>query len=106
MNLQFKCPRCGYDVLEEVLTDVVVSTTIEDVLASNKEDPSPEVSYVHSRNRGGVVDCYQCAKCAHELRDANNYPASSTDELVAWLFDHNMLTPDTGETDDKTSEEE
>ena len=60
--VNFKCPNCGGVKLEEVMTDVTVSTGILHIW--DEEDVEYDVD---CENMGGVVDRYQCDTCGHVL---------------------------------------
>jgi len=51
------CPDCGGNVLEEIMVDVTVASTLVDV------DPSGDVDYGEQINDGGVIDRFQCEVC-------------------------------------------
>ena len=53
---KFKCPKCGCNRLEEVMTDVVQSSVIAVV-----EDGAAD--YENTSTDGGVVDRIQCLEC-------------------------------------------
>lgn len=53
----FKCPRCGHDRIEEVMTDVTISTVIKEV------HEGVEYSDNTFSTDGGEIDRYQCVEC-------------------------------------------
>ena len=69
MNYNFKCKRCGHYEIEEVVTDVTVSSVITNI--SLPEDYNEDDSFVEfdieygdcPENSGGEFSRYQCSKC-------------------------------------------
>lgn len=59
--MNFTCKRCGSHRLEEVMTDVVVSSEITDV------GEGGDIEYGNVANDGGVVDRYQCLNCGEKV---------------------------------------
>ena len=53
----FKCPKCGCDKLEEVLTNCTQSSSIASV------EDGGEAEYEHSETEGGEIDRIQCIGC-------------------------------------------
>ena len=66
------CPKCGDHRLEEVMTNVTISSRIISV--------SPdECEYDNMENNGGDVDRYQCMNCGYRLK------SNTVDELFEEL---------------------
>jgi len=64
---QFTCPDCGSHRLEEILTDVILTTEIIDV------GPGGDLEYADGgQGDEGEVDRYQCLDCGHVIPDAKN----------------------------------
>ena len=66
---KFKCPKCGCNRLEEVMTDVVQSSVISIV------GDGGEADYENTSTDGGEVDRIQCLECGVKV-------ASTYEELV------------------------
>ena len=78
--LKFKCPKCSHTVLEEVLTDVVQSSTCDCITEEGIVDYGL-VSY-----DGGNLDRYQCLNCGFVLKNEEfKWPVSDDEELAKWL---------------------
>ena len=71
-GIEFKCPKCGYDTIEEIMTDVVMSTSIRDI------DEGVDYHDNQFSADGGVVDRYQCVQCGHVI-------AKTEEELMAYV---------------------
>jgi len=84
--MNFKCPTCGCNELEEVVTGVRVVTAIESVAKEGyvyyHEDPE---------RHGGESTYYQCSNCGEELRWDHDSVVSSGEELFDWLTENNMI---------------
>ena len=78
-SLKFKCPKCNHNQLEEVMIDVVQSSTIDNI------DEEGYVDYEHTSSEGGEVDRYQCAKCGYVLKNEIGGKIDTPEELVEWL---------------------
>ena len=80
--LKFKCPKCSHTVLEEVLTDVVQSSTCDFITEDGYVDYGV-VSY-----DGGNLDRYQCMECGFVLKNGDDTVYSTvidSEELAKWL---------------------
>lgn len=73
MTPEFKCPKCGHFVVEEVMGDVTVASEVVDV------DEDGDVSYGEQTNEDGEVVRYQCAECGWTL------PVDDGQELYEFL---------------------
>ena len=68
MNYNFKCKRCGNNTIEEILTDVTVSSVITAIHLIDNGDGDEdyidfEMEYGDTENNGGDVSRYQCCEC-------------------------------------------
>jgi rubredoxin len=84
MKISFTCPVCGesQDVVEEVMTDVVMYSDIVVI------DESGACDYgKHSTDAGGV-EYYQCKGCGEILQDDDGNVITENFELVQWLKEH------------------
>lgn len=111
MKINFKCPdpNCGCDRLEEVMTDVVQSTTIDSI----ESDGTIEFRKDSATFDGGEVDHYKCTQCGltpYDVEPENDLPAQngveympgftrspaeaidSPDDLFDWLLKRNMVS--------------
>lgn len=78
----FTCPDCGHHEIEEIMDDVVVSSSVE-TLAVNKDGDYPDVEYGKMEADGGVVDRYQCKVCGWTLPHIG-----SPDQLMEYLHNY------------------
>ena len=62
--MNFLCPDCGGERIEEIMTDVVVASEVRSIHSSG------EVEYGEQINSGGTIDRYQCQGCGWTLPDA------------------------------------
>ena len=79
--LKFKCPKCGFNRMEEVMTGVTVSTIINDL---GIEDEFIDCNYGNASNDGGEVDRYQCVSCGHVV-------ATNEEDLIEFLTKNKMV---------------
>lgn len=71
-GIEFECPKCGYDTLEEIMIDVVMSTSIRDV------DEGVDYHDNQFSTDGGAIDRYQCVQCGHVI-------AKTKEELMVYV---------------------
>lgn len=81
----FKCPKCGKNVLEEVMTNVTQSSSITTLI---DEKGNLYLDYDAVSNDGGEIDRYQCADCGYVLTDKYGNTVKDTDSLMKWLKEH------------------
>lgn len=75
----FKCPDCGHDELEEVLTEATISSVVE-----NFDEDGTYVEYDEKKPQeiyGGVIDRFQCRCCGHVVKDVNEITINTYDDL-------------------------
>ncbi len=84
-SLKFKCPKCNHNQLEEVMINVVQSSTISEI------DSEEYIDYENSSTDGGEVDRYQCSQCGYVLKNELGGTIDTPEELVEWLKDKGML---------------
>lgn len=82
-ELKWKCPRCGHTIIEEMLSDVVVSTPLRMYV---EDGPEPTYDYNREEHHGGVLDHYQCATCGYVLEGIE-----SQEELYEFLLGWNRV---------------
>lgn len=72
---EFTCKKCGSHTLEEVMTDVTVSSSIKgfEIL-----DGFIDIDYAEQSNEGGEIETYQCLNCGEAV-------ANSQEELIEFL---------------------
>ncbi len=68
-TIEFKCPTCDSDRLEEIMVGVIVTTPISNVVI---EDGEGDADYDASMTScaDGEVDHYQCRDCGHVIEGA------------------------------------
>ncbi len=84
-SLKYKCPKCNHNQLEEVMINVVQSSTISDI------DSEGYIDYELSSTEGGEVDRYQCSQCGYVLKNELGGTIDNPEELVEWLISKGML---------------
>jgi DNA-directed RNA polymerase subunit RPC12/RpoP len=78
--LKFKCPECEHTVLEEVMYDVVQSSTCDSITEEGL------VYYGCVSYDCGEVNHYQCQRCDFILRDDSDTDnINCEEELAEWL---------------------
>ena len=68
-TFKFKCPKCGREILEEVITGIVLSTPLSKI-AMTDDCPDPEYDYSKEESHDGIVDRYQCKNCGFVIPGA------------------------------------
>ena len=84
--MKFKCRKCGATQLEEVMTDVVQSSSIVGI-----EEDCGEVVYGNSSSDGGELARYQCMECGDIIKDKQGQTITDPKALIAWLRKNKML---------------
>ena len=84
-SLKFKCPKCKNNQIEEVMTDVVQSSTIDYI------DSEGYVDYENISTEGGEVDRYQCGKCGYVIKNEIGGKINDAEELAEWLKGKGMV---------------
>ena len=77
-NLQFTCPKCGNNRLEEVMVDVTVVSEITDI-------GDGDCTYGQQTNEDGSVERYGCISCGYMPCHEDGQPVSDLEELEAWI---------------------
>jgi len=83
--LKFKCPQCGKIVLEEVMVEVVQSSSISEIQDDNGV---VMIDYESSSTDEGGVDRYQCLDCGFIIKDEDDNNINNEDDLALWLKEH------------------
>jgi len=65
MKIEFKCPECGSDGLEEVMVNVTSTSFVNDI---EIEDGVINCDYDNVEVEDGEVDHYQCVDCGSFLK--------------------------------------
>lgn len=93
MIINFKCPDCGHDVLQEVSYSVTLTDEISgfDMLYNG----DVEIEYVPDSREIGWSDelpntVYQCTQCGF-MPEIDDEPIHTAKELYTWLKERNML---------------
>lgn len=86
MELNFKCPDCGSDELEEIRVGDTVSSRVTAVYTNS----SPGLGEQRV-NEDGTIDRYQCVGCGSFIQDTAGKPITDPVELHAWFADNGML---------------
>jgi len=71
----FKCPDCGWTVLEEVMDDCTVTSEIASIYPitdKSGETTGAYVEYGDQETTYGFVERYQCQNCGWVLVDVKN----------------------------------
>jgi rubredoxin len=84
-HLKFKCPKCKNTVLEEVMIEVVQTSSISEI---QDDDGVVMIDYENSSTDGGEIDCYQCMECGYILVDEEGNNINDPDALTEWLKDN------------------
>ena len=61
--MKFKCPKCGNDTAEEVLTGCTVALGVDGITESGFPDYNGTIEMCD----GDIIDRYQCAMCGYVL---------------------------------------
>jgi rubredoxin len=78
-KLSFVCPNCKGKRLEEVMSDVSVTSEITNI----REDG--DLDYGEQVNDGGEVAQYQCVKCGFFVGEGEGGPVTDCAELAQWV---------------------
>ena len=81
-KIQFQCPKCSSNRLEEVMIGVV---QYSEVTAVDKEG---NVDYGKHNCDGGEAVTFQCLECGEQLVNEDGAGVSDGEMLVEWLKAH------------------
>jgi hypothetical protein len=79
--MEFECPECKSNRLEEVMTGVTQYTEVTEVV---DEEGDAVIDYGDNNMEGGEVVKFQCLKCGLHIAD-------NQDDLLEFLQVTNML---------------
>ena len=85
MKVQFRCPKCGYTCLEEIMVNVTVISSVYDI---DIEDGVADCDYDDVGHEDGEVDRYQCDCCGFVLK-VNGDTVNDLEGLALW-FEENQ----------------
>ncbi len=91
ITYNFICPDCSNNVLAEILTDVVLSSTAIDI---HIDEDGVELDYIGDETDGGTINRYQCDHCGHVLKTESDQIINSFDDLKEWLEEHGTVQLD------------
>ena len=80
-KIREKCPKCGDEHVEEVMTDATVYSEVLDIEDDDAEYGDPRASQ-------GIVAHFQCIKNGHVLTDKSG---DTTSSLYDWLEENDQL---------------
>ena len=81
MKVEFKCPKCGNDGLEEIMVNVTATSFVNDI---DIEDGVANCDYEQVGLDDGEVDHYQCTECGHTL-EINGDIVNDLEGLAEWF---------------------
>ena len=84
-TLNFKCPECGDSRLEEVMSGVVVSSSISTI---SSEDGMIHLNYGPCSHEEGEVDNFQCMGCGWVLKWQDGTWITDGDDVGKWLTEN------------------
>lgn len=76
--MKFKCPKCGNDTAEEVLTGVTVELGVDGIA----DDGYPDYNGTEELF-DGEIDRYQCSACGYVLEGV-----TSQEDFVEYVKEH------------------
>jgi len=89
-RVNFVCPVCGAQTLEEVLINVTESSEVLSMTPDEiSQRDNPEKWYEQSR-----VDRFDCVSCEYVLQMDNGENVTTVKELYEWLDKKGMLGPE------------
>ena len=91
MIIDFDCPTCGSDEIVEVLEEVIMESTLEEI--HQIDDDNIEIIYGNASTDGGSVSRYTCANCGDPITE-NGELINNNEDLFRWLKRNNMLKED------------
>jgi len=77
--MRFTCPKCEKHRIEEIMVDVTVATTINNII-----DDGDHI-YGEQTNDGGETERYQCMDCGCVLEDKSGEIVRDCVELATWI---------------------
>jgi len=82
--MNFKCPKCQTNRIEEIMDGAILSMEVKDV------EEGGDAEYGEVIVEDGFPDRYQCLNCGWVL-PITETTTPSTEELYEWLEENNML---------------
>lgn len=83
-TIQFVCPKCGGNTLEEVLTNAYVETPIT-FNRDGHRHTGMRIIYGVSRCVEGEIQCYQCSGCGFTPEDKDGSAICDDSALEEWM---------------------
>ena len=74
--IKFKCPECGNDCAEEVVTNAVISNKVNGIAEDCEDLDYGECGECFD----GIISRYQCASCGYVIPDI-----TTPEQMVEWL---------------------
>lgn len=86
-QLKFICPNCGDNKIEEIMTDAVVTSDINNIHESG------DIDYGESSHEGGFINHFQCRGCGEIVgKDSSQTRGVVTPEdLYNYLKEKGMI---------------
>ena len=88
-TLKFTCTECGGHRLNEVMTNIIVSSEITHL------SDSLDFEYDNSYNEEGEIDRYECILCGYILKFLDE-PIQCNEDVICWIDRERMDTPPEG----------
>lgn len=88
MKLQFKCPRCGGNRLQEKMINVVLISEITEINVDEKKDSPANLEYGYKTTDEGEVEHYICTDCDYIPVDVMGDPINDCLYLGDWIKDN------------------
>lgn len=92
-TVNFKCPECGSDFLEELTQGCTLVNRIKDI-ASNDGEADAEYEQVDILGDDASTLCFQCGKCGMVLKNHDNVTLTQLVDVVEWIERVNNIKKD------------
>ncbi len=89
ITYNFVCPQCKYQDVQEIATEVTLSSDFTTVTINDNNDIF--LDYQGDETDDGVINRYECANCRYVLVTKENQCVNSYEKLKKWMEEYGVV---------------